>query len=108
MEIGNHSSSHAYLLNRLPGEDAIAWRERVSADIRAAKEKFRSHLGSATRLFAYPFGEFSPELTDMVNKTGFVAAFGQQSGVLDCRSGFHPFVAIPDWWRPYLSGRISQ
>ena len=82
VEIGNHSASHAYLLDRLPGESQSEWRTRVSGDLKRSKSQFKEHLGTSPRLFAYPYGEFSLELSELVQTAGFVAAFGQQSGVI--------------------------
>ena len=82
VEIGNHSASHAYLLDRLAGEDKSGWMKRVSADISRSQQAFEDHLGSSPALFAYPYGEFAPALVALVKSAGFVAAFGQQSGVV--------------------------
>ena len=82
VEIGNHSAAHGYLLDRRRGESAAAWRQRVAADIRAAQEQLAARLGRVPRLFAYPYGEFSRELIEVVRELGFEAAVGQQSGVI--------------------------
>lgn len=79
VELGNHSASHAYLLDGDKDED---WAARVRQDIDRAQRAFASNLGFKPRLFAYPYGEFSPELVELVRQAGFDAAFGQQSGVL--------------------------
>lgn len=77
VEIGNHSATHPYLLNRPPGAgEGWARQEIVGAQKRLARE-----LGSPPRLFAYPFGEYDPELVEMVRELGFAGAVGQQSGV---------------------------
>lgn len=81
IEIGNHSAAHDYLLDRRPGESGAVWRERARSEIRRAQEEFTTRLGRAPRLFAYPYGEFSSELIEVVRELGFVAAVGQQSGV---------------------------
>ncbi len=83
VEIGNHSASHAYLLDRLASESDADWMARVSADIIRSQQAFESHLGTSPKLFSYPYGEFAPELVDLVKKAGFTAAVGQQSGVVD-------------------------
>lgn len=82
VEIGNHSAGHDHLLDRLPYESDEAWRTRVSADFSRSQRAFEDHLGMHPKLFAYPYGEFDPELIDLVKKAGFTAAFGQQSGVV--------------------------
>lgn len=82
VEIGNHSATHDYLLDRLPEEDRARWQQRVSADLRQAQEAFRLHLGQAPALLAYPYGEYDPELMAIAREVGFEAALGQQSGVI--------------------------
>ena len=85
VEIGNHSAGHAYLLDRLGTENDADWNARVSEDIRRAQQVFENHLGMTPNLFAYPYGEFSPELVALVRSAGFIAAFGQQSGVITAK-----------------------
>jgi len=77
----NHSASHDHLLERHPGETDAQWRKRVSADIEHAQTRIREELGSGSHLFAYPYGEFDPELADLVAGLGFTA-FGQESGAI--------------------------
>jgi biofilm PGA synthesis lipoprotein PgaB len=81
--IGNHSATHDYLIERNPDETTAAWRERVKADIMRAQAVFLKELGLKPILFAYPYGEFSDELIDVVQNLGFAAAIAQQSGVID-------------------------
>jgi len=82
IEIGNHSSSHAYLLDRRKAESDEVWRRRVSEDIVRAQRVLTEKLGSPAALFAYPFGEYSPELVEIVRHLGFEGAAAQQSGVV--------------------------
>lgn len=83
VDIGNHTVSHPYLLNRKPQEDDREWRERVRREISEAQETFERELGEAPRLFAYPYGEYAPEVIEIVRESGFLGAMGQQSGVAD-------------------------
>lgn len=82
VEIGNHSATHDYLLEHRHGEGEKAWRARVTSDIRRAQQALTRELGQAPQFFAYPFGEFSPELEAIVRQAGFQGAVGQQSGVV--------------------------
>lgn len=82
LEIGSHSASHAYLLDRDEGEDEGTWSMRVEEDLKRSQKAFLDNLGTVPQLFAYPYGEFSPQLIALVKRAGFVAAFGQQSGVI--------------------------
>lgn len=83
LEIGNHSASHAYLLDRLSSENDEDWIARIAEEFRISQQSFIDYLGVLPKLFAYPYGEFSPELANLVERAGFTAAFGQQSGVVD-------------------------
>ncbi len=95
VEIGNHSAGHPYLLDRTIAESDADWSARVLADIHRAQKSFEVHLGAPSKLFAFPYGEFSPELVSLVKKAGFIAAFGQQSGVITAGQGFFSLPRFP-------------
>jgi peptidoglycan/xylan/chitin deacetylase (PgdA/CDA1 family) len=95
VEIGNHSASHAYLLDRATSESESEWRGRVAEDLERSQELFQKHLSTSPRLFAYPYGEFSTELTGLIREAGFVAAFGQQSGVISDGQDMHTLPRFP-------------
>lgn len=95
VEIGNHSASHAYLLDRLPSESVVAWLARVFDDIKRSQQAFVRHLGNSPKLFAYPYGEFSPELAALIKDAGFTAAVGQQSGVIAAGQDFFRLPRFP-------------
>jgi len=82
VEIANHTATHDYLVELRPGENPEQWRVRVREDILKAQEEFARHLGFRPKIFAYPYGEYVPELLEIVAELGFQAAFGQQSGVI--------------------------
>jgi hypothetical protein len=46
-------------------------------------------------LFAYPYGEFSRELQELVREIGFLAAVGQQSGVMGRGQGLYELPRFP-------------
>ena len=72
--IGNHGHAHAHMA----GLSQAAQR----ADIVSAAARFEAELGAAPDLFAYPYGEASLALRQVVVEAGFAAAFGQHSGVI--------------------------
>lgn len=72
--IGNHTVSHLHM----PHFDS----RRNAAELRISTERFREELGRSPALFAFPYGEASAALKDMVKEAGFTAAFGQHSGVI--------------------------
>ena len=92
IEIGSHSASHMYLVERISGETTSQWLERVRSDLLAAQDIFRKELGRSPRLFSYPYGEYSPEIVNLVESLGFSGAAGQHSGVV---SGAGELFALP-------------
>lgn len=58
----------------------------IKRQINTAKARFREKMGTDATLFAYPFGEYSAHYRDIVEQSGFIAGFGQQSGVASADS----------------------
>lgn len=79
VELGNHSATHPYMLDALGTPE---WARAIQSELHRSQAAFKQHLGFTPQLFAYPYGEFTPELADLVREAGFLAAFGQQSGVI--------------------------
>jgi peptidoglycan/xylan/chitin deacetylase (PgdA/CDA1 family) len=78
--IANHTSSHGHMIEASAG--------RNSAIIVNAKVRLEAELGVASDIFAYPYGELSLAVRQVVKDAGFRAAFGQHSGV--AHSGLDP------------------
>lgn len=55
--------------------------DRMQADLDDAIRRYHEEFGSDPQLFAYPFGEYSLALRDLVRSRGLTAAFGRQSSV---------------------------
>jgi biofilm PGA synthesis lipoprotein PgaB len=55
----------------------------VRADLARAEARLKAEglAGDGTRLFAYPYGEYDPDLAALVRSLGYVP-FGQQSGAV--------------------------
>ena len=71
VSIGHHTKSHYHLVTKD--------RETIINEIEEASEVFLKELGYIPDIFAYPYGEYSSEIKEIV-KSNFKAAFGQQSG----------------------------
>ncbi len=82
VEIGNHTANHAYLVESQSGETCLQWEKRIRDDIEKAQRQFEKQLGFKPTLFAYPYGEYSTAVVEIIKKIGFKAAFAQQSGVI--------------------------
>ena len=75
VEIGNHSHSHEYLVEKSS--------EIIEKDIQTSIKIFREKLGKNSEFFSYPFGEYSLKFKEIIKQLGFKYAFGQHSGVID-------------------------
>ena len=71
-EIGNHSHSHEYLVEES--------KEIIEDDIRRSIKIFKRELGKNSKVFSYPFGEYSSEFKKIIKDLDFNYAFGQHSG----------------------------
>ena len=78
--IGSQTQTHPHM-HRTPIE---ANRE----ELRISNERFLAELGIRPTLFAYPYGEYNLDVIELVKTAGFVAAFGQNSGVAHGYDGF--------------------
>ncbi len=95
VEIGNHSASHPYLLNRNRGETDKAWLERIRLDIQRTSQALQRELGREPQLFAYPYGEYAPEIVEVVRELGFAGAAAQQSGVVSAAADLFMLPRFP-------------
>lgn len=78
--IGSQTASHLHM-----ADSSI---RRNTADLRKANARFAAELGQKPRLFAYPYGEASLAIKTLVITEGFIAAFGQHSGVVHDKADF--------------------
>lgn len=87
VEIGNHSVNHPYL-PRL----SLA---QMNKEIAQAQQRLRQELDMVPQLFAYPYGEYSTELVNLIKNFHFIAAFTQTSGAVDSFSDFYRLPRFP-------------
>jgi peptidoglycan/xylan/chitin deacetylase (PgdA/CDA1 family) len=75
----NHGHGHIHMIRKKSGESDQDWLLRVRKDIEIAQQRITREIGVAPTLFAYPYGEYNPQLIDMVTSME-LTGFGQQSG----------------------------
>lgn len=92
--IANHSASHPHLARARPDETERQWRARVRTEIVEAQQRLADELAKPPKLFAWPFGEFSPPGQEVLRELGFVG-FGQQSGAFGRDSDFTALPRFP-------------
>lgn len=56
--------------------------DKARQEIDTSNNRFIEELGIKPTLFAYPYGEYTPEIRDLIQEMGFYAAFGQHSGIM--------------------------
>ena len=71
--IGSQTKSHPHMFKMS--------KEKVKEELSISNKRFIDEIGSAPKVFAYPYGEYNLEVLEQVKLHGFVAAFGQHSGV---------------------------
>lgn len=79
--VANHAMWHEHMAQPEQGESRKAWLERMKQSILAAEDKIAEVTGQRHQWLAYPYGEYSQELEQLVTKLGFVG-IGQQSGAI--------------------------
>ncbi|OEJ64327.1 polysaccharide deacetylase family protein [Magnetovibrio blakemorei] len=70
--IGSQTATHLHMID--------STTEQNVADLVLSNQRFQAELGFVPNLIAYPYGEFSTPVIEVVKKAGFIAGFGQQSG----------------------------
>ena len=71
--IGSQTKSHPHMFKLT--------KEKIIEELSVSNKRFIDEIGSAPKLFAYPYGEYNLEVIEQVKLHGFTAAFGQHSGV---------------------------
>ena len=87
VEIGNHSHSHEYLIDKPSSV--------IKDDIKKSIEIFKNKLGHNSDFFSYPFGEYSLEFIKIIKSFNFKYAFGQHSGVVDESKNYYELPRFP-------------
>ena len=85
--IANHSYNHGHLVERAPGESEQAWLERIRKNITDTESRIKEMTGQSIKLHAWPFGEATPELRQLIRDMGYVG-LGQHSGAVGPLSDF--------------------
>ena len=79
--VGSQTKSHPHL-HRLTSK-------QILNEIEYSNKRFIKELGFKPKLFAYPYGEYDNKTIEIVQGSGYEAAFGQHSGVAHISSGIY-------------------
>ncbi len=78
--IGSQTALHPHM--------PVLSRERLKEELEKSSRRFREELGSTPDMIAYPYGEYSLAVGEVAREAGFIAGFGQHSGVVNPSSDF--------------------
>ncbi|WP_286234309.1 polysaccharide deacetylase family protein [Thalassotalea sediminis] len=79
--IANHGFEHESWA-RVPNDMNInTWLAQKIALLKKAEKKIKAETGQSWQYFAYPYGEFSPRIQQLLEQQQFIA-FSQQSGAV--------------------------
>lgn len=78
--IGSHTVSHLHMPD--------ANQSKIQEEIEHSNSRFEKELGLEPEIFAFPYGESSLAVQGGVKENGFLAAFGQHSGVIGGQRNF--------------------
>jgi peptidoglycan/xylan/chitin deacetylase (PgdA/CDA1 family) len=95
--IGAHTASHLHMPRY--------GTQRNAETLAKSNARFEAELGRRPAVFAYPYGEASLEVQGVVRDAGYVAAFGQHSGVLN---RFEDFFYLPRFAVNETYGDLSR
>ena len=71
--IGSQTKSHPHMHKLSQNE--------LEKELTKSNERFVEEIGDKPKIFAYPYGEYDIKVLNIVKNNGFVASFGQHSGV---------------------------
>lgn len=79
--IANHGMEHDSLARTPAGMTSTAWLAKNTESLLNAEKIIAEKTGQSWRYFAYPYGEYNPEIQQWILENDFVA-FSQQSGAV--------------------------
>lgn len=92
--LANHTMSHGHSVERLSGETEEQWLSRFRQDLEVTEARIQEKTGQSVKMFAWTFGETTPELRAALDEMGYVG-FGQQSGAAGEYSDFTRLPRFP-------------
>jgi len=81
----NHGAAHRSVLERADGASDAEWLAAVRADVDKGAMRIADELGLLPGSFAYPYGEYTTAVADLLRGMGY-QSFGQQSGAIGPQS----------------------
>ena len=80
VDIGSQTASHPHM--------HLSSLADVDVELQKSNQRFLTELGLRPNLFAYPYGEYNLAVIERVKAAGFIAGFGQNSGIAHGYDGY--------------------
>ena len=93
-DVGNHSLTHPYLIRKRSDESEAQWRDRVRKEISQAQQILQQNIAYPIWAVAYPYGEFSAEVSTILRELGYFG-IGQHSGAVSRSTDFQAIPRFP-------------
>lgn len=77
VEFGNHSYSHKRFALMLKDMDIKEYKKLVVEDTLKAEKRLKKILGFVPKIYAYPYGEYTKPMIQVLKEMGYVAMFTQ-------------------------------
>lgn len=92
--IANHGMEHASVARIPAGLTKAQWLEQQSIELEQTEAIIKEKTGQSWQYFAYPYGEFTPEIQTWLSDHGYVG-FSQQSGAAGIKSDLSALPRFP-------------
>lgn len=79
--LANHGFEHDSLARIPKGKTVQQWLDYQASQLEKAEAAIKEQTGQSWRYFAYPYGEYTPEIQTWLKDLGYVG-FSQQSGAV--------------------------
>lgn len=89
-----HSHTHAYMVRNRDEMSENEWKIWAKKEIETNRRRLEEELGHRSMLFAYPYGEYDPELKEVVKQMGLIG-IGQHSGSIWKGSDYQALPRFP-------------
>lgn len=92
--LANHGFEHDSLARVPENVTQTQWLKHQAALLIESENIIKRETGQSWKYFAYPYGEYTPEIQQWINKLGYIA-FSQQSGAVGPHADFTALPRFP-------------
>ena len=92
--IANHGWHHDSLARTPDGLTSDKWLAQYEQDLQRAEQAILANVGQSYRYFAYPYGEYNPEIQSWLKQNQYVG-FSQQSGAVGINADLSAIPRFP-------------